>query len=203
MNKSESKYFKTAEKMDAALIALIAKKDFEYITVKEICEKADVNRSTFYLHYENTFDLLEESIQYMMKKFYSYFNNEEENIYKKISDSPQNELIFIEAKYLFPYLSYVKDNKHFFLTVLKNPQLFRSDKIYGKLFQDIFDPVLNRFCIPLSERNYMMMFYLGGMMSIISEWVKNDCAEPIEKLINIIEKCINAKDLKNPDTENR
>ena len=95
MNKSGSKYFKTAEKMDAALIALIAKKDFEYITVKEICEKADVNRSTFYLHYENTFDLLEESIQYMMKKFYSYFNNEEENIYKKISDSPQNELIFI------------------------------------------------------------------------------------------------------------
>lgn len=203
MNKSESKYFKTAEKMDAALIALIAKKDFEYITVKEICEKADVNRSTFYLHYENTFDLLEESIRYMMKKFYSYFNNEEENIYKKISDSPQNELIFIEAKYLFPYLSYVKDNKHFFLTVLKNPQLFRSDKIYSKLFQDIFDPVLNRFYIPSSERNYIMMFYLGGMMSIISEWVKNDCAEPIEKLIDIIEKCINAKDLKNTDTENR
>lgn len=49
----------------------------------------------------------------------------------------------------------------------------------------------------------MMMFYLGGMMSIISEWVKNDCAEPIEKLIDIIEKCINAKDLKNPDTENK
>lgn len=203
MNKSESKYFKTAEKMDAALISLIAKKDFEYITVKEICEKADVNRSTFYLHYENTFDLLEESIQYMMKKFHSYFNNEEENIHKKISASPQNELIFIEAKYLFPYLRYVKDNKHFFLTVLKNPQLFRSDKIYGKLFQDIFDPVLNRFYIPSSERNYMMMFYLGGMMSIISEWVKNDCAEPIEKLIDIMEKCINAKDLKNPDTENR
>ena len=36
MNKSESKYFKTAEKMDAALIALKAKKDIEYITVKEI-----------------------------------------------------------------------------------------------------------------------------------------------------------------------
>ena len=32
-----------------------------YITVKEICEKAGVNRSTFYLHYENTTDLLQET----------------------------------------------------------------------------------------------------------------------------------------------
>ena len=44
MNKSESKYFNTAAKMDEALIALLEKKDFEYISVKEICEAADVNR---------------------------------------------------------------------------------------------------------------------------------------------------------------
>ena len=50
MNKNESKYFSTAIKMDEALIALLEKKDFSYITVKEICEKAGVNRSTFYLH---------------------------------------------------------------------------------------------------------------------------------------------------------
>ena len=40
MNKSESKYFNTAKKMDDALIALLETKPFEYITVKEICEKA-------------------------------------------------------------------------------------------------------------------------------------------------------------------
>lgn len=52
MNKSESKYFATAARMDEAFLELIEKKDFAYITVKEICEKAGVNRSTFYLHYE-------------------------------------------------------------------------------------------------------------------------------------------------------
>ena len=40
MNKSESKYFHTALCMDEALIALLERKDLEYITVKEICEKA-------------------------------------------------------------------------------------------------------------------------------------------------------------------
>ena len=49
MNKNESKYFKSAEKMHNALITLLDSKDFEYITIKEICETAGVNRSTFYL----------------------------------------------------------------------------------------------------------------------------------------------------------
>lgn len=47
MNKSQSKYFNTACLMDEALLSLLQKKDYTYITVKEICEKAGVNRSTF------------------------------------------------------------------------------------------------------------------------------------------------------------
>ena len=60
MNKSESKYYNTALLMDEALLVLLEKKEYEFITVKEICEKAGVNRSTFYLHYETIDELLEE-----------------------------------------------------------------------------------------------------------------------------------------------
>ena len=49
MNKSESKYFNTAIKFNKALLSLIENKSLEYITIKEICEKSEVNRSTFYL----------------------------------------------------------------------------------------------------------------------------------------------------------
>ena len=42
LNKSESKYFSTAARMDEAFLELIETKDFSYITVKEICEKAGV-----------------------------------------------------------------------------------------------------------------------------------------------------------------
>ena len=40
MNKSESKYFNTALRLDEALIELLEEKDLEYITVKEICQRA-------------------------------------------------------------------------------------------------------------------------------------------------------------------
>ena len=66
--------------MDEALIALLEKKDFEYITIKEICGKAEVNRSTFYLHYENTTDLLREATQYIIDSFLSYFSVDAKSI---------------------------------------------------------------------------------------------------------------------------
>ena len=69
MNKQESKYFNTASYMDEALLDLLEKKDYDFITVKEVCQKAGVNRSTFYLHYEKMDDLLEETVSYVNNKF--------------------------------------------------------------------------------------------------------------------------------------
>ena len=80
MNKSESKYFNTALRMDEALIALLEEKDLEYITVKEICRRAGVNRSTFYLHYETIADLTDEAMDMIDRRFESYFPRREEEI---------------------------------------------------------------------------------------------------------------------------
>lgn len=57
MNKQESKYQYTASLMDEAFLLLLEQKEYDTITVKEICQKAGVNRSTFYLHYETMNDL--------------------------------------------------------------------------------------------------------------------------------------------------
>lgn len=66
--------------MDEALLSLLEKKDFAYITIKEICEVAGVNRSTFYLHYENTADLLKETTQYILDKHFSYYNIDKKDV---------------------------------------------------------------------------------------------------------------------------
>ncbi|MBE6004695.1 MAG: TetR/AcrR family transcriptional regulator [Lachnospiraceae bacterium] len=76
MNKNESKYFKSAEKMHTALLTLLDSKDFELISVKEICETAGVNRSTFYLHYDNVNDLLHETVEAVYKDFFGRFGAE-------------------------------------------------------------------------------------------------------------------------------
>lgn len=73
MNRFESKYFNTALLMNKALLVLLEKKDFELITIKDICEKAGVNRSTFYLHYQNTLELLQECLENIINDFFAKF----------------------------------------------------------------------------------------------------------------------------------
>ena len=41
-----------------SFINLLGKKDISEITIKEICENADINRATFYTHYSDQYDLL-------------------------------------------------------------------------------------------------------------------------------------------------
>ena len=190
MNKAESKYFNTAVRFDKALLSLLEKKPFEYITISEICEDAGVNRSTFYLHYENTADLLKEATTYVLDNFASYFSVDMESIASKYENCDLQELNFINEKYLYPYLSFIKENQRLFAAVLSQPTVFESKAIFQRLFDDVFNPILDRFHYPRDEQNYVMMFYLNGITAIITEWLKEDCRKSIEDISSIIHYCI-------------
>lgn len=172
--------------MDKALIDLLEEKAFEYITVSEICKKAGVNRSTFYLHYENTHDLLEEAAKYFFDGFLKYFSNESQKLKAGFQDLEPKELIFITEKYLYPYLSYIKENDRVFLTMLSNARSFGFDTVFKKLFEHIFDPILDRFRYPPEHRKYVMMFYLNGITAIVLKWVKEGCKMSVEELSKVI-----------------
>lgn len=190
MNKAESKYFNTAVRFDKALLSLLEKKPFEYITISEICEDAGVNRSTFYLHYENTADLLKEAMAYVLDDFASYFSVDMESILSKYENCDLRELNFINEKYLHPYLSFIKENQRLFGTVLSQPEAFDSKAVFQRMFDHIFSPILDRFRYPKDEQRYVMMFYLNGITAIITEWLKEDCRKSIEDISSIIHYCI-------------
>lgn len=190
MNKSESKYFNTAIKMNDALVTLLARKPFEYITVSEICKEAGVNRSTFYLHYENTLDLLSETTKRMLDSFLSYFPVETERITTQFSNCELNELNYISSEYLHPYLSYIKGNRLVFSTAMAHSVSFGFDSIYRRMFQYIFNPILARFRYPEGDRQYVMMFYLNGIIAIVVQWLNEGCEKTEEEIARIIQECI-------------
>jgi AcrR family transcriptional regulator len=57
---------RTRQALSHALIALIQEKRYEAITVQDICDRANVGRSTFYAHYQDKDDLLASNFQQMM-----------------------------------------------------------------------------------------------------------------------------------------
>ena len=193
MNKNESKYFNTAIKMDEALIALLEKKDFEYITIQEICYTAGVNRSTFYLHYENTADLLQETTRYIIDKHLSYYNIDEKRISLHFETCKSEELLFITDKYLTPYLTFIKENQKLFKVSIKQFHSMNMDEVYGNMFEHIFSPILARFCVPEKERSYMIKFYLTGIFGIVMEWLDKNCSDDMKIVIKVITDCVMGK----------
>lgn len=195
MNKSESKYFNTALRMDEALIALLEKKDLEYITVKEICHQAGVNRSTFYLHYESIAELLDETMEMINQRFLSYFPQEEEAVLGDMEHRELNDLVFVTQEYLLPYLRFIQDNKKVYRAAFRNPSSMQANARYGVLKQRILDPILERFEIPAARRPYYIAYYVEGIAAIVKEWLRHDCGDSVETIAAIIESCVRPKEI--------
>ncbi len=189
MNKSESKYFNTAVKMDEAFLKLLSEKEFEYITVKEICALAGVNRSTFYLHYVTVNDLLEETMDYINEKFMSYFQNTSLNV-KNITNLPLNELYFITPEYLTPWLSFIKENKVLFRTFLERHDTLKIASAYQSVFSEVISPILTRFAIKEQNQEFIFLFYVEGIIGIVKKWIREGCARSIKEITEIITECI-------------
>ncbi|MGH8222839.1 MAG: TetR/AcrR family transcriptional regulator [Woeseiaceae bacterium] len=59
---------RTREMLQQALISLIPGKGYEAITVKDICEAANVGRSTFYAHYRSKDDLKRSGLEHLRRR---------------------------------------------------------------------------------------------------------------------------------------
>ncbi|UUV26698.1 MULTISPECIES: TetR/AcrR family transcriptional regulator [Lysinibacillus] len=62
MEKNDPRILRTRQLIVDAFISLTSEKDFNQITVRDIAEKATINRATFYAHFEDKFELLHSTI---------------------------------------------------------------------------------------------------------------------------------------------
>ena len=189
LNKHESKYFNTAVRIDEAFLELLNKKEIEYITVKEICNKASINRSTFYLHYETINDLLLETIEYIYSKFQNYFILANANTID-INASTIEEIQLIKPKYLIPWLNFIKDNKKLFQTFLMRNETLKMNENMKFIQKKVIHPILARFQIDKTYYDYISLFYLEGIIAIVKYWIKCGCQMAIEEVADLIKCCV-------------
>ncbi len=204
MNKSESKYYNTSLLMNQALIELLNKKDYEFLSVKEICKKAGVNRSTFYLHYDNIDDLLYETIENLNKNFSACFGEENKDFANQINSKQKKDLILITPKYLLPYLKHVKEHKMVYQVSFKHPTLMQSNEKYSYLQNKILFPIFDIFNIDKNARKYISAYYISGVYAIVDEWIKGGCKDDENMICELIIKCVRPyEDENEPKRENK
>lgn len=112
----------------------------------------------------------------------------------QIRKCPLQELNLITPDYLVPYLQYIKEHRRLFLTALKNTTALRFDESYEKMFRFVFNPILERYQVPVEQRKYVMAFYIKGIMAIIDEWLKEDCKDDINDIAKVIQQCVHQRE---------
>lgn len=185
MNKSESKFHNTAVKMDNALIALLEIKEFRDITIIEVCDRAGVNRSTFYSHYDNLYDLLKETQERAVSDFFEFFGTKLD--FNKMS---ADELIFISPQYLVPYLTFIKKNRRLY-EVYNNSNAFPIGELDKQLIEKVFMPIYAKNGV--TDRKvveYMSKYFINGVTAIVMEWVKGGCEDDIMFICEVISICV-------------
>jgi AcrR family transcriptional regulator len=180
MNKKMDRRKKyTRNALTESIITLLKTKPITAITVKEICVRADINRSTFYAHYKDQFDLLEqieEEIITDLKTYLSQYNFEQE----------QEALQMTEK-----LLEYVVSKYEMFQTLLNE----NADSTFERRVMDVARSFLAQSQFTYDEvdadmSEYAITYTISGSIYVIKQWVASNMEQSpkqIAKLINSFE----------------
>ena len=174
------KITKTQKKFEESLLKLMKTKKFEAITVNDITELADVNRSTFYRYYLDKYELLEKIEDNILTHVFEYQSNILNNVDKnKITkDFKLTDFISTDKNFFIVYKEHLNEIK--ILLGYNGSNSFRK-KIRLTMI-DIFKRTFNlaAFNASTQEIELLFQFLVGSFISILDYWTDNQELTPAE-----------------------
>jgi AcrR family transcriptional regulator len=160
-----------------ALIELMAVKTYDSISIKEIVEKANVGRSTFYAHYQTKDDLVKSGFERILDGTLQHM---------VLSKDERN--LMVDTTMLFQH---AQGHYHLFKTLMwgsgfeiltKDELNILNEKMRQRLSQ--FFPDENKLTIPV---NVLSIFLSGNLLILLKWWLDNKMPFPPEKMNDIFQ----------------
>jgi AcrR family transcriptional regulator len=157
-----------------SFVKLLKQKPISKITIKEICEDADINRSTFYAHYTDQYDLLNQIENEVIDDINLYLNRYSINN----SQAPSKMLTII--------LEYIKQNSELFELFLSKGDFSFQQKITDVIRQQYFLQTVASSTISEDNAVYICLFYVNGTIGIVREWLLRGMGKPVNEIAELI-----------------
>lgn len=159
-----------------SLMTLLKTKQLSSITVKEICEEADVNRSTFYAHYQDSFDLMEQIEEELISDLTTYMK--QYNFEEKEEESLQM------TEKLLEYIASRYDTVQILLNENNDPSFER--RIMKVVQQFLMKNRQHQHDVDSDISQYAGTFLIGGGINVIKHWLANNMDQPIDQIARLI-----------------
>lgn len=171
--KPDRRVRRTKELLSRALFFLLETKNYQDISVKELCDAADVNRGTFYLHYKDIYDMVDQIEQDILAQF-------EELISKHAPDSLDanpNPLIY-------DIFQFAMENRTLYASLLgKNGDisfLLKIKKLFRERLIELYASTLPQ--EELTHFEYFYHFAASGCIGLIEHWLLSETPESPEEM---------------------
>ncbi|HCT64125.1 MAG TPA: TetR/AcrR family transcriptional regulator [Lachnospiraceae bacterium] len=183
-NKPEDRRVRRTKKLlKSGFASLIKEKEFKDIRVKDITDLVDLNRGTFYLHYNDTYDLLEKIENEVLDDFQTMID----------TYCPQmegNSMLPVIA----PIVDYIVDNLDICRVLFQNKT---SNDFWEKFQQLIHNNGVSIIRMKFSDYNqeyldYFFSFITSGILGLIKEWFDTEMQLPKNELVLVSDKLISA-----------
>ena len=154
---------KSKDKIVKSLIELMETHEFEEITVKDISELAEVNRSTYYRNFKSKEDIIKYKLESIMDEYLKEFE-------KKTDKTKETYIRTILETFL--------KHEEFLKIIHKQNQSYILQKVLVNYFGDVLKDTYKK------ER-YQVYYHIGGIYNFTICWIENDMKDRPEYLAKI------------------
>ena len=177
--KTDLRIIKTKKILFDTLLKLMKKKNFEKIKISDICEEALINRSTFYAHFEDKYELL-----------MALFEEQKVSLLEKLED---NDNTNFSKEYLMELLNilinHIDENREIYSAILSNNRNgILIDFLIDVIERDVSDRLKDNNDIKNSNLplDIIVKFYAGGLINIGMAWLTSKEKYNKEQLLSYI-----------------
>lgn len=181
--KTDLRVVKTKKVLFNSLLNLMKIKNFEKIKISDICEESLINRSTFYAHYDDKYELL---IDLFEERKLSLLKVLEDNENKAFSKEYLMELLSI-------LIDHIEENKEIYSAILANNRNgILIDFLIDAIEKDVSERLKDNSEIKISDLplDIIVKFYAGGLINIGIDCITRTKKYSKEELLSYIDKLI-------------
>lgn len=181
--KTDLRIVKTKKILFNSLLNLMKIKNFEKIKISDICEESLVNRSTFYAHYDDKYELL---IDLFEERKLSLLKDFEDNENKAFSKEYLMELLSI-------LIDHIEENKEIYSAILANNRNgILIDFLIDAIEKDVSEKLKGNSEIESSDLplDIIVKFYAGGLINIGIDCITRTKKYSKKELLLYIDKLI-------------
>lgn len=188
--KGDRRSRRTAMALQRSLVDLLLEKSLADITIQELTDRANISRTTFYLHYQNIGDLFQSIEDEVVAQYEDIINrivSDEFDILHVVTDKKgQKWLPTLVEAFQFFY-----DNPTFCTVLFRNPE----SRFFQRTVERGHDAVIERMeelrpDLSRVELEYFYYFVVNGIRGIVQEWLLHGYKETPSEISSIVSQLV-------------